>query len=199
MKKNYIILLLVIILGIAFTGQVSSQTTFGPLTEPFLKMIADGPVHIKDTYFNKNGSTSDSEVYIKDGKSALVLKDTFPMRMVIRDKKTYLILEPLKEINITDSTSIAVGIEYDIDNLTFTGSGESVFNGQNLPYEEYLHTAGYIVQYFVNGNKLAGFRSKSPEKGEMSGDSVITVMDQRIPNSAFNVPTRGYTITDNTQ
>ena len=188
MKKIKVLtLLFTITFGIVFTGQVSGQTNFGPLTEPFLSIIASRNVHIK---------SADYEVYIKGDKSINIFTDK-RFRLINKDNKIYIISDQYKTVSIIRSSGSGAGLEFAPELLTFSGSGESLFDGKNLPYEEYINTEGHKIQYFVDGNKLAGFRSISPEN--TASDIVISVMDQRVPDRIFNVPSIGYTTTDNTQ
>ena len=184
MKKIKVLtLLFTITFGIVFTGQVSGQTNFGPLTEPFLNIIASRNVHIK---------TPDAEVYIKGDKS-INIYDDMRLRLINKDNKLYIISDRYKTVDITPvvSSDVAIAIEFTAKNFTFSGSGERLFDGKNLPYEEYI-SGEYTIQYFVDGNKLAGCRTINSEN--KISETVISVMDQRVPDRIFNVPSIGYTI-----
>jgi len=185
-KVNVVILLFTVFLGIV---NLSGQTNFGPLTGPFFNMISDRNVHIRSANY---------EVYIKDDKTLQVFWDNgSTSRIIVRDDKLYFINDSAKSIYILPSESNDIAIELTVNALIFSGSGNSIFAGQNLPYEEYQTADGHIIQYFVKGNRLAGFRTMTPKNG--ISETVILDINQRIPDRVFNIPKRGYKITDRTK
>jgi len=185
-KVNVVILLFTVFLGIA---NVPAQTNFGPLTEPFFRMISDRNVHIRSANY---------EVYIKDDKTLQVFWDNgSTSRIIVNDNKLYFINDSAKSIYIVPAESNDIIIELTANALIFSGSGNSIFAGQNLPYEEYKTDDGHTIQYFVKGNRLAGFRTMTPKN--VITDTVILEINQRIPERVFNIPKRGYKVTDRTK
>jgi len=188
-KMNRVILLFTVFLGIVINNHVSGQTNFGSLTEPFFRMISNRNVHIRSANY---------EVYIKDDKSLQVFSSSgSSSRMITRDNKLYFINDSAKTVYIIRSQGSELSVELNTDALIFSGSGNSIFSGRNLPYDEYKTEEGHTIQYFVDGNKLAGYRTMSPKDG--ISETVILEMNQRIPDRVFNIPTRGYKVTDRTR
>lgn len=72
------------------------------------------------------------------------------------------------------------------DGMKPTGSGTAKFDGKDLPYEEYSDAEGNKVQFFLDGNKLAGIRNVL--KGGQTADITILVLDQNVPANMFDIP-----------
>ena len=197
-NKVWKITVLLVVLGLVLTGQVWGQTRFGPRTEPFFRIFESGTFHIKFSV-TAGGVTADVELFVKGEMMAMSTSAAGEsIRIIIRDDKTYMINDAEKIIIITAampgmSDFAKMG---QTDNITFTGTGTAAFNGRNLSYEEYTTNDGR-AQYFVDGNKLVGIRSISPGTGTV--DSIISVLDQNVPDSAFAVPSRGYQVQDMSQ
>jgi len=193
-RKKTVTLLFTLVLCLVLTGQVSSQTNFGPKTEPFFKIFASGTYRMK-TAMTASGSTGDMEQFAKGGKIASVTTTQGQtVRTVISSNKTHMIMESAKMMMITASQSMYGTGAVDANSMKFTGSGTAVFTGKNLPYEEYINSDGSKTQFFIDGNRLAGTRSTVPGQG--TADMVILVLDQNVPDSIFNIPTSGYQVQD---
>jgi len=194
MKKKIIITLsMALIFSLILTAQVSGQTKFGPKTEAFVKIFTSGTYHMKASVTD-NGVRSDMEVFVKGNRVAsLVSSQGETARIVVRDNKTYMIMDSAKMILITPMQDASQTGAVDTSGMTFTGSGTANFAGKNLPYEEYTH-GSEKTQFFYDGNKLAGLRTIVP--GEGNSDTVISVLDQNVPDSAFNIPSSGYQVQD---
>ena len=102
-------------------------------------------------------------------------------------------MDSTKMILITAMQDASQTGTVDTSKMAFTGSGTASFAGKNLPYEEY--TEGHDkAQFFIDGNKLAGIRSIT--SAGQTVDTVITVLDQAVPDNVFNVPSTGYQVQD---
>ncbi|WP_461247949.1 hypothetical protein [Treponema sp. R6D11] len=193
-KKKIIALFFTVILIFVLVGQVSGQTKFGPKTEQFLKTFTSDTYHMKST-MSGNGVKADMETYVKGGKTATVMSSKGETtRTVLKDKKTYTILDSLKMIMITAAQNTLSNGAVDTNTLTYTGSGTAVFAGKNLPYEEYTVKTGGKAQFFIDNNKLAGIRNITPGQGTV--DLVILALDQNVPDSVFVIPSSGYQVQD---
>ena len=190
MKKKSIIIALVI--GLIMAAQVSGQIKFGPKTETFLKIFASGNYHMKATT-TADGVKADMEMFTKSGRIAsTVSAEGETVRVVMRDNKTYMIMESLKTIMITAIQDGSQSGVVDTSKMTFTGTGTASFAGKNLSYEEYTEE-GKKTRFFIDGNKLAGMRAIAD--GETM-DIIISILDQNVPDSAFNIPSSGYQVQD---
>jgi len=183
-----------LILGLVLIGQASGQIKFGPKTEPFLKTFVSGTYHMK-ARTTSGGTTAEMDIFSKGDMVSVSSTQGDFSRMIIRDNKMYMIMESQKMILVTpaQNASDTVGT-VETEGLVYTSAGTASFAGKNLPYEEYSTKDGSKVQYFIDGNKLAGMRNITP--GENPEDVVILALDQNVPDSAFSVPTSGYQIQD---
>ena len=192
-KKCIIALFTALIFSLILTTQVSGQTKFGTRTESFLKIFASGNYHMKASV-TEDGVKSDMEVFAKDGKIAsIITSQGETIRMVLRDNKTYLIMDSVKMILVTPMQDTSEAGAVDTSKMSFTGSGTANFAGKNLPYEEYTEDHEKS-QFFIDGSKLAGIRSIIA--GGKPTDTVISILDQNVQDSAFTVPSSGYQIQD---
>ena len=194
MKKKSITFFLVLVLALAAVGQVTAQTRFGPRTESFLKIFESGTYYMKATMV-EDSMRIETEIYMKGNRMATTTHaDGETMRIIIRDGKAHMIMEEAKMIIVTPAMDMHDTAAVDISGMTFRRSGTASFAGRNLPYEEYSHDDGETSQFFIDGNRLAGIRSLAP--GEDTSDMIISVFNQNVPDSVFNVPSSGYQIQD---
>ena len=183
---------IMLVLGLILAAQVFGQTKFGPKTEPLLKTFTSGTYHMKSS-MSGGGMTSEMEIFVKGDRIATVISAQGEKnRIIVRDNKTYMINDSQKMIMVSPSGDTSATGAVDTGAMIFTGSGTASFAGKNLPYEEYKTDEGK-VQYFVDGNKLAGMRTIIPGQGNM--DMVISALDQNVPDSVFTVPS-GYEVLD---
>ena len=184
-----------LLLGLVLVGQAWGQAKYGPRTEPFINMILSGTFHMKVSVLN-SGVAAEIEMFTKGDRIATETSTHgVTVRVIFRDNKTYMIMDSEKMILVTaapQKVSDVIGIS-DTGDLRFTGSGTAAFAGKNLPYEEYISGDSKVL-YFVDGNKLAGFRTSSPGVGTF--DTVISELDQNVPDSVFVVPSSGYEVQD---
>jgi hypothetical protein len=152
----------------------------------YFNMFSGGTYHMKAKMVG-GGMESTMETYMKDDKwAALMAMEGNTGKMVSKDNKFYIINDDAKTVMIsktTPSSGNSGGIE--TAGMTFTGSGTAMFNGKNLPYEEYSDGEGNKAQYFLDGDKLAGIRNINEE---MTMDIIILVLDQDVPDSVFDIP-----------
>ena len=181
-----------LVLGLILAGQAFGQTKFGPKTEPLLKVFTSGTYHMKSS-MSGGGMTSEMEVFVKGERFATVISaKEGKSRIIVRDNKSYIINDSEKMIIVSPSGDKSDAGAVDTDALVFSGSGTASFAGKNLPYEEYKTDDGKM-QYFIDGNKLAGMRNITPGQGNI--DIVILALDQNVPDSVFTVPS-GYEVMD---
>ena len=116
-------------------------------------------------------------------------------RMVMRDGMIYIIYDGMKTIvSMPYTASNAPEEPVRTSGMLVTGSGTARFDGKNLPYEEYslAGESSVKVQFFIDGNKPAGFRTIIVTGRETKTiDMIILVLDQNVPNSMFEIPS-GY-------
>ena len=195
-RKGIVTLFITIILGLVLAGQVSAQAKFGPRTDSFMKIFSSGTYHMKAA-ITGDGDKADMELFSKGGRIATtVTAEGETVRIIIRDSKTYMIMDSMKTIFVYPSQDASMTGAVDIEGQTLTGSGNAPFNGKNLPYEEYTTKDGSKAQYFVDGSKLAGIRNTTP--GELAVDIAISALDQNVPDSVFSIPSSGYQVQDMT-
>jgi len=168
----------------ANTENVSDNNDSG--AAKYFKMFSGGTYHMKAKMVG-GGVETTMEMYMKGDKWATLTEmGGMSNKMILKDHKMYIVNNEAKTVmvsNTTPSLEKRSGIE--TDGMTLTGSGKAEFNGKNLPYEEYSNNMGSKVQYFLDGDKLAGIRNINDE---MSIDIVILVLDQNVPDSIFDVP-----------
>jgi len=192
--KKITILLFTLLLSLVLIGQLTAQAKFGPRTESFLKIFESGTYYMKATMV-EDSMRIETEVYMKGNRLATTTQaGGETMRMIMRDNKAYMIMEEAKMIIITPAMDMYDSAAVDISGMTFRRSGTATFAGKNLPYEEYSHDDGETSQFFIDGNRLAGIRSITP--GENPSDMIISVFNQNVPDSVFNIPSSGYQIQD---
>ena len=185
----------IIVLALFPVLYTNGQTKFGDKTAPFFKTFSSGTYHMKARVVS-DGSSTDMELYYKGDMGAVLLEeDGEAMRIVMKDKKTYMIFDTSKMILIAPAQAAEDFKGVETDKIKLNGSGTAVFTGKSLPYDEYLGPDGSKSQYFVDGNKLAGIRSITKEG---TADTIISVFDQNVPNNVFDIPgaSSGYMIQD---
>ena len=188
MKKSMQLTVIAFIIGLILVGNVSGQT--GGKTASFIKLLESGTYFMKASVTSE-GTTAIVETYAKDGKMAVVSSvEGMSTRSVIKDRKTYMIMDSLKMVMVMPFTGTNEISKVVVDKMKLTGSGIAKFNGKDLPYDEYSNPDGIKIQYFIDGNKLAGIRSIAKEG---SADLVIIELNQNVPNSIFDIPT-GYQV-----
>ena len=191
-RKSIFILLMAMIFGLILITQVSGQTKFGPRTESYMKTFSGGTYHMK-AYMTESGARTDMEIFTKGGRIASTVSVSGQTtRIIVRDNKTYMIMESMKMIIVTAMQDISQTGAVNTAGMSYTGSGTAGFAGKNLPYEEYL-SDGNKTQFFYDGNTLAGIRNIISGK---TVDTVVTALDQNIPDNVFNVPSSGYQVQD---
>jgi hypothetical protein len=110
-------------------------------------------------------------------------------RFIMRDNKSHIIDDTGKTIMVMPVTDAMEQGGVKTAGLRFVSSGTARFDGRNLPYDEYTAQDGERIQYFIDGNRLAGFRNF--DDGSAVADMVISEFNQNVPNNVFDLP-RGY-------
>ncbi|MCL2488554.1 MAG: hypothetical protein FWE80_07715 [Oscillospiraceae bacterium] len=184
MKKiGLFILALSLVLSLVACGGGS-----GKAAQKFIDIFASGTFHMKATASDGYGGQAAVEMYCKGDKFASVMEeDGETARMVVSDGKYYIISDAEKEYTVMDLGGASPMDDIPVTgNMTFVKSGKADFNGKNLSFEEYTNATGDTVQFFLDGNNLAGLRTLD---GDGDGDDVIIlVLDQNVPNSVFDIP-----------
>ena len=169
----------------------------GGKTEAFFKTLSGKNYHMKtktDMSGIKTGLGGIEvivDTYVKGDMIATVSEaGGMKIRSVYRDKKVYAIQDLSRTVTVM---SAAAGNKPEepvrTDGMSMTGSGTARFNGKNLPYEEYSAKGSDVkFQFFLDGNKPAGFRSIA---GKETFDTIILALDQNMPNNVFDIPS-GY-------
>jgi len=158
-------------------------------TAAFFKMFSGKNYHLKakSTF---SGRDVIVETFIKDDMIATA-GETGGMsyRSIKRDNKVYVINDQAKTVMVMPISASSGNTPEEpvrTDGMLLTSSGIAQFNGKNLPYEEYSSTGSDVkIQLFLDGKKLAGIRTIS---GKTTIDMIILALDQKVPNSVFEIP-----------
>jgi hypothetical protein len=174
-------------------GSAAAPTTVGKSggkTSAFFNMFDSGTYHMK-AKTTVSGMEVISETYIKGDMMASV-GETGGMsyRTIKRDNSMYVIDDRAKTVMVMSlSASFGSATEEPVRTagMIVTGSGTALFNGKNLPYEEYslAGESSVRVQLFLDGNNLAGMRTIAVGQ---TIDTIILALDQNVPNSVFEIP-----------
>ena len=187
MQKVVRKIMFALVLGFILVGYVSAQAS-GGRTEAFFRIFESGTYHMKARMIS-NGAEIPTEINARDGMVAATTTTMgMTTRMILRDNRTYVIIDALRMITVMPlmSTIEAGGVE--TNQMRFNNTGTAIFDGINLQYDEYSNPEGARVQYFVDGDRLVGIRSIS---GEISVDFIISELNQNVPNNVFDIPS-GY-------
>ena len=155
------------------------------LAKAYKDLMASGKYYMKYR-MTADGESIDAEIaYNGDDFATKTVVGGTENRMIIKDKKMYMIDHDTKTVMIMSSADFEEE-EEDIDyaGLVFVKDGQGDFLGQTLPYEEYSED-GTLVKYFFQGNKLVGM--------EMNIDGMIQVLEifelsGNIPAGMFDIP-----------
>jgi len=155
------------------------------LAKAYKDLMASGKYYMKYR-MTADGESIDAEIaYNGDDFATKTVVGGTENRMIIKDKKMYMIDHDTKTVMIMSSADFEEE-EEDIDyaGLVFVKDGQGDFLGQTLPYEEYSED-GTLVKYFFQGNKLVGM--------EMNIDGMIQVLEifelsGNIPSGMFDIP-----------
>ena len=160
----------------------------GSLSNKLFGIFESGTYHMKTRMLSADGEIL-SDTYIKNGMVATAMEtgDTI-IRSVLRDGKSYTILDDQKTIMVfeisTDAVQDTPGV-IDTANITYKGEGAAEFAGGTYKYEEYETDVGFLTQYFFDGENPKGFRTMA---GDVSVDMIILALDKDVPDSVFEIP-----------
>ena len=181
MKKVLVIILLILAIV-----QLYSEPTFGPLTEPILRMMESERFHISATLM-ANANTTDISIYQRGTNQAMTMTVAGQqMRMVIRDGIAHVIVPSQRMILTAPAEEADTAGLVDISQLRFVEVGTARFEGRRRTYEEY--TLGEErIQYFIDGERFLGMRIF--EGRRVVADIVVKEFNQRVPSHVFDIPT----------
>ena len=168
------------------TSNPSGNT--GSLTKDIFELLNGGTYHMK-MMFVEDGEESVTETYADNGMTATVLSyDGIDMRIVVRDGKSYTIMDEYETVHVTDADpdpeiDIIFG---DPDYMTYIGEGSGDFHGKTYKYDEYIDEIGDRMLFYVDGGALKGICV-------ISGDGTtemmeILALDKNILDSVFDIP-----------
>jgi hypothetical protein len=164
----------------------------GGRTAAFFNMFDSGTYHMKakSTF---GGMEVIVETFMKGDMTATVSEASgMTTRTIQRDNMAYVIMDATRTVMVYPVTASSGNPSEEpvrTAGMIMTGSGTARFDGRNLPYEEYsLSSGGAKIQWFLDGNNLAGLRTIT---SEMTIYMVILALDQNVPNSVFEIPS-GY-------
>lgn len=174
----------------------TSNGDMGSLTKDIFETLDSGIYHIKMKGVSGDSTGYEIEVYVKgDTVSMYMSAEGLSVRMVMKDNKTYTIMEDFKMVIITDAdpdeNMPGVG---DVSNLTYVGEGSGSFAGKTYKYDEYRSPSGSQCFYYVDGGALKGIRTISDGT---TTEMEITALDKNIPNDVFDIPV-DYEVSDQT-
>jgi len=178
-------------------GSTAAPTAAGESsgkTAPFFSMLDSGTYHMK-TKTTVGGMEVISEIFIKGDMMASVGETAgMSYRTIKRDDMMYIIYDEARTVMVMSLSAALVSTPEEpvqTAGMVVTGSGTALFNGKNLPYEEYSLEGESRVksQFFLDGNNPAGIRTIA---NGQTIDMIILALDQNVPNSAFEIPA-GYT------
>jgi len=192
--RNTLKFLIIIALMAAARNPVPVFAQNGNRTQAYFNMLSSGNYHMVAKMMEGRTETTIETFARGELMASTITVQGEITRVVYKDRKSYMILDSAKMIMITAMNNPSEAKSVKTDGMRFTGSGTARFNGKDLPYDEYSGTNGEKVQFFVDGNNLAGIRNIIPRQNAV--DLVILTLDQNIPNNAFDIPTSGYQIQD---
>ena len=177
-------------------GQSNTDNSiFGRLTEDILQTILSGTFYIKMEAPFMADMAMVIDFYMKGDMTAIVIdSDSFSYRGVLRDGKSYYILDDLKIVMVSD-----IPAELDMVDMVnasesvYVGEGSGDFNGKTLNYDEYVQSDGSHTFYFVDGESFVGMRYVMSD-GTVN-DVPILAFSKNVPNSVFEIP-QDYAISD---
>ena len=178
------------------SGTDSSQTpnpsnngtsSNGSLTQGIFDIMNSDTYHMKMKVYS-NGVEGVVESFLKNGVSAVLMTtEGVDMRVVVKDGKTYTIMDNYQMMIVQDVYSDSGNSAYvgDTANLIYIGEGSGDFRGKTYKYDEYRDNNDGQFFYYVDRGALKGIRSIV---GGMTSDIEILAFDQSVPNSVFDIP-----------
>ena len=160
----------------------------GERSAAFFRIFESGTYHMKAKVL-VGGIEASSDIYARGGMFASTTSTLgMTTRMIQRDNRTYTIVDAIRTVMVMQNTDTVQAGGVVTDQMRFANSGTARFDGRNLQYDEYSDPDGVRVQYFIDGNSLAGIRTIV---AELTVDIIITELNQNVPNNVFDLPT-GY-------
>jgi len=124
--------------------------------------------------------------YAKNDMSAVLFtSEGMDLRVVIKDGKSYTVLDEYQTVMVQDADQGDAGYGGNTDDMTYIGEGSGDFLGKTYKYDEYKDKDGDRFFYYVDGGALKGIRSIV---GGEAADVEVLALDKNIPDSVFNIP-----------
>ena len=173
------------------TGKLS-----GFIFDAFSKGTYHYGVTVRPDEENDFGGKQD--MYAKNGMMAFTMESDQggKTRSVTKDGKSYTIIDSTKTVMVTSVTGESLDLyknPFKASGITYVGQGSTSFKGKTRQYDEYKHTTGEKVYFFVDGGKWVGMRTFSSD-GSVH-DMEIDVFDTKVPDSVFDIP-KDYKVID---
>ena len=176
---------------LAVSCRARSGNAAGGRTAAFLRIFESGNFHMNAKMID-DGAEVPLEIYARgDMISFSMASQGESFRLIQRDDRAYAIIDSLRmvmvmpSIHAPDMDIVGLG-GLTTDQMRFVNSGTAIFDGRNLPYDEYINPDGETMQLFIDGNRFAGIRSIT-EGGEPN-DLIILEFTQNFPDSVFDIP-----------
>jgi|GEM_PF-4222637 len=176
----------------------STNSTTNPtkrLTADLFRVLDSGSYHMTMTVQMQpyGMETMNLEVYVRGGETARVMEEEgIQIRVVIKDGKSYTIMDTIKMVVIANSTpdDEALVLEKPV-NLRYIGEGSGEFLGETYQYDAYVSKAGNRLFYYMNGTELKGIRTTY--RNGLEGALEILAFDGNVPDSVFHIPSNYWT------
>lgn len=119
--------------------------------------------------------------------------------LLMRDEKLYLISHDQKRIMVmkgSDMSEVPGGQnpDFDLEGITYSGTGTGEFRGETYSYEEYTLEKGMIRFYFEDSRIVGMVYIVDQVEAQME----ILSLEERVDETMFELPT-GYRMTDTTK
>lgn len=119
--------------------------------------------------------------------------------LLLKDEKLYIISHDQERIMVvkgTDMSEIPGGQnpDFDLDGLTYAGTGTGEFRGETYSYEEYTLRKG-MIRFYFEGSRIVGM-VYIVDKVEAQME--ILSVEERVDDAMFELPS-GYQVTDTTK
>ena len=131
------------------------------------------------------------ETYLKNEMfSSIIESDGEIVRVVMRDEKVYVISNAERTVMVLplDMGSLFEMARVETDDMIYVGSGSAEFQGRILLFDEYTDESGSIMQFYVDGNNLAGIRFLAGDYESEKVDMVIVELSDNAPDEVFEIP-----------
>jgi hypothetical protein len=162
------------------------ESTYGPLTEEFIKILNGDTFRMKTTLIAID--RIETEIYKR--KDVVAMKFTQQgqsLRVVFNDEGIHIIVDSertiYKQEKIDDDREKSL---VDTESLIFFEAGKASVDGKKRDYEAYTSPESDAKTYFfVEKGKLVGIRTIS---GKEKTDLVVVELSNKAPSGVFIIP-----------